>query len=196
VESKNRVCAAIAESIAPSIAGLLQNDHTIVDGIYQLNQGRGLYLLHVENDVSNIVRNLSAVDHLLQNTEPADTPPAQAQRIEAMKKSLRDVAYQQLMTLNLLDGTVESAQMAEFMDTSGLPDFAAPDESSGFSASQHDAVDRSGREEVPGRGHPWALAQAADFFPALRHTEDAAAAAVTSGAAGCKRIDHAVTLPK
>ena len=44
-------------------------------------------MMHVENDVSGIVRNLSAVNRLLEKQEPADTPPAEAQRIEGMKKN-------------------------------------------------------------------------------------------------------------
>jgi hypothetical protein len=202
VQSKNRVCAAIAESIAPSIAGLLQNDHTIVDGVYFLNKWSGdggtlrahMDMMHVENDVSGIVRNLSAVNHLLESKEPADTPPAEAQRIEGMKKSLRDVAYQQLMTLNLLDGTLESSQMAEFIDNSSLPNFAAPN-MAGFHAAPPSAFAPSGQTGAP-ELHSWAQAQAGDFFSTLHQTEDAAAVAVVAGSGGCARIDHAVTLPK
>ena len=159
VQSKNRVCAAIQESIAPSIAGLLQNDHTIVDGVYFLNKWSGdggtlrahMDMMHVENDVSGIVRNLSAVNRLLESKEPADTPAAEAQRIEGMKKSLRDVARQQLMTLNVLDGTLETSQMNEFMDTSNLPNFAAPaTTTAGFHATPLDAFDGPGKAAVTG----------------------------------------------
>ncbi len=203
VESKNRVCASVQESIAPSIAGLLQNDRTIVDGVYFLNKWSGdggtlrahMDMMHVENDVSGIVRNLSAVNRLLESKEPADTPPAEAQRIEGMKKSLRDVARQQLMTLNVLDGTLETSQLNEFMDTSDLPNFAAPDTTTaGFHAAPLDAFDS------PGGGapalHSWAAAQAGDFFTLLKQSEDAAAVAVIAGSIGCTRIDRPVTPPK
>jgi hypothetical protein len=204
VQAKNRVCAAIQESIAPSIAGLLQNDHTIVDGVYFLNKWSGdggtlrahMDMMHVENDVSGIVRNLSAVNRLLESTEPADTPAAEAQRIEGMKKSLRDVARQQLMTLNVLDGTLETSQMNEFMDTSNLPNFAAPDTTTaGFHAAPLDALDGPGKGASAGL-HSWTAAQAGDFFSLLKQSEDAAAVAVVAGSVGCTRIDHSVAPPK
>ena len=170
VQAKNRVCAAIQESIAPSIAGLLQNDHTIVDGVYFLNKWSGdggtlrahMDMMHVENDVSGIVRNLSAVNRLLETKEPADTPPAEAQRIEGMKKSLRDVARQQLMTLNVLDGTLETSQLNEFMDTSDLPNFAAP--------GHHGWVPRSADRRVRQPGKRRALRRSIHGPPPKRAT--------------------------
>jgi len=188
VQSKNGVCVSLKDSISPSIGALLQNDHTIVDGMYQLNLLAGdggtlrskMDLLHLENDVSNIVRNLSAIDNLLQNTGTAETPPADAQTIETMKKSLRDVARGQLMTLNVLDGVLESNQMAEFADISNLPNFSVVNQE-GFGASLSDAVDRSSKEAVTAP-RLWSRALARDFFPALKRSEVAASAAVIAGA--------------
>jgi hypothetical protein len=203
VQSTNRVCAAIQETTAPTIAGLLQNDRTIVNGLYNLNKWSGdggtlranADMQRVEIDVSDIVRNLSAVDRLLEAKEPADTPAPEAERIEGMKKSLRDVAYKQLMTLNVLDGTLESSQLAAFMDNSDLPNFSTPSTTAGFHAAMQDAFAAAG---AGGQAplHSWAAAQAADFFSELHQSEDAAAVAITVGAAGCARIDHAVAPPK
>ena len=202
VQSKNRVCSAIAESVGPSLAGLLQNDRSIVNGLYYLNKWSGdagtlrahMDMLHVENDVSDIVRNLAAINRLLEITELADTSPVDAQRIEGMKKSLRDVAYQQLMTLNVLDGTLESSQLNELMDVSDVPNFADPN-----AAGVHN--EPTGGFDFPRKDRPslplaWDSAQASDFFSLLHRSEDAAAAVIVAGAAGCARIDHPSELPK
>jgi hypothetical protein len=209
VQSKSRVCAALQESIGPSIAGLLQNDHTIVDGMFFLNKWGGdggtlrahMDMMHVETDVSGIVRNLSAVNQLLETREPADTPAPEAERIEGMKKALRNVAHEQLMTLNVLDGTLESSQMDEFMDNSSLPNFSSPSLTGGYHAPSIGRSFDAPSTGVTAKGdldRPplWSDLRAGDFFSLLKQSEDAAGVAVVAGSFGCTPVDHAVTLPK
>jgi hypothetical protein len=200
VQSKNSVCQSLEESIGPSIAGLIQNDGTIVDGMCQLRamsaDARTLRfhmdMLHLENDVSKIVRNLDAIDHLLVPATPPDATPDELLKIETMKKSLRDVARQQLMTLNTLDGILESRQLSQFLDSSALPNFSIVDQE-GSAESKHDATHRD--LEVPAKARPDPQAAGAgSFFPQLQLTETAASHAVVQGAAGCEPFHGSLRL--
>ncbi|HTA37614.1 MAG TPA: hypothetical protein VK760_00990, partial [Candidatus Acidoferrales bacterium] len=82
----------------------------------------------------------------------------------------------------------------ELMDNSSMPNFAAPN-TAGYHSAPAMAFDARGQSGSPTL-RAWASLQASDFFSDLRRTEDAAAVAITTGAAGCARIPHAVTLPR
>jgi len=199
VQSKSRVCAALQQSIGPSIAGLMQNDRWIVEGMYEIDAmghdsgtlREKMDELHLENDVSKIVRNLGAVDHLLKPAPDASASPDEVAKIEAMKKRLRDVVWGQLMTLNKLDGDLESSQLAGLLDAPTV-NFSDPMQQ-GMDESRHDAIHRKMMLAAsPGPSLPNGLG---DFFPALLRTENTASAEIVAGAAGCKPVDHRLELP-
>jgi hypothetical protein len=209
VRSQGHVCTAIKERVGPSVAALLQNDRTILDGLLAM-QRMGVDAgtpqvemdeLHLENDVSRIVRNLAAIDALLTQPEPPETKPEDSRKIETMKEGLRAVAGQQLATLNVLDGTLESAQADRFRDNSSIPNFANNELISSASAGSNFNTPvalsdtRMSADVASGTPSPKPAAPrvgpspktAADFFPALGRSEAQAGRTVASAAAGCTR---------
>lgn len=191
VRSKSRICSSFKERIAPSIDGLLLNDRTIVDGMFRI-RAMGMDfrtlrfrmdMLHLENDVSSISRNLGEIDGLLAQAEPATATREELEKLEAMKKALRDVARQQLLTLNTLDGTLETTQMAQLKKDAPL-NLALPeywDQNEGREDAQH----RSHALPVP---HTTFVPSVGVYFPAVRQTEDVAAASILANAAGCDGV--------
>lgn len=121
------LCSALKDRIGPSVAALLENDAVAGDGtqqIYQMGRDAGrpwmqIDKLHLENDISRIVRNLDTVDRLLRaaNADAAANEGADRDTIEKLAAKLRAVADAQRAQLNTLDGTLESEQMAELMNT-------------------------------------------------------------------------------
>jgi hypothetical protein len=122
------LCTALRDHIAPSVAALLQNDEWIVRGTRELaamdrDAGSGykqMDELHLELDVTRIVRNLDAAYALIEVATPAVAEAEGADRdaIENLKNRLRAVADSQRDELNVLDGVLESEQMRELMDAS------------------------------------------------------------------------------
>ena len=200
VRSKSRLCTVLERSIGPSIAGLMQNDYTIMHGLSvlhlassgdkTLHAGMDMDDVKLEGDVSSIVRNLAKIDHLLQPA-PADADPANAEKIETMKKSLRDVAYAQLMTLNLLDGALDTRQLLGMMDLSDIPNFSLPDGDVG-SASPGQAFANPGTA-TPNPRFPRSL-KPGDFFPKLRESEARANQIIVADAASCMPVNHALSV--
>lgn len=123
------LCTAIRDRIGPSVAALLENDGAIANGthyVFEMGRDEGrpwmqMDKLHLENDISKIVRNLEAIDLLLR-TESSDAATDGSDRatVESLKTNLRKVADSQRAELNVLDGTLESEEMAELMN-SDLP---------------------------------------------------------------------------
>lgn len=201
VHSKSSICTALEHSIGPSVAGLMQNDYTIMHGLSVLGLvDAGDKTLHfgmnhfdinnlkLENDVSSIVRNLGAVDHLLQPTS-ADPNSISAEKIETMKKALRDVAHAQSMTLNLLDGALETRQLGEMMNFSDIPNFALSDGETG-PASMHQAFNNPGAPTPP----PARPVSPDDFFPILRKTEANANQVIVATAGDCTPVNHPLSV--
>jgi hypothetical protein len=209
VRSQSRVCTAIKERVGPSVAVLLQNDRTILDGVVAM-QEMGVDAgtprlqmdeLHLENDVARIVRNLAAIDALLAQPERLDTKGEDARTIETMKEVLRAVAGQQLATLNALDGTLESAQADQFRDNSSIPDFANNELISSASAGANLSTpvalsdtrmtaDVGSTTPTPAPAAPRVEPPpktAGDFFPELARSEAQAGRIVATVAAGCQR---------
>ncbi|HKU80817.1 MAG TPA: hypothetical protein VJP76_01510 [Candidatus Tumulicola sp.] len=124
------LCTALKDRIGPSVAALLENDVAAGDGtrrIYEMGRDAGrpwmqIDKLHLENDISQIVRNLDTVDHLLrtQDAQAAANEGADHDVIAELSAKLRSVADAQRAELNTLDGTLESEEMAELMN-SDLP---------------------------------------------------------------------------
>jgi hypothetical protein len=123
------LCSAIRDRIGPSVAALLENDAFAGDGmhyIFEMGRDEGrpwmqIDKLHLENDISKIIRNLEVIDGLLRSEaadEAADGSDHTA--IERLKAKLRQVAHAQRAGLNVLDGTLESESMGELM-SSDLP---------------------------------------------------------------------------
>lgn len=123
------LCSAIRDRIGPSVAALLQNDDAIANGthyIFEMGRDEGrpwmqIDKLRLENDVSKIVENLEAVDRLLQ-ARPQDAAADGTDRatVDRLEANLRKAADAQRAELNVLDGTLESEEMAE-LTNSDLP---------------------------------------------------------------------------
>ncbi len=121
------LCTAIRERVGPSVAALLENDDAIAQGthfIFEMGRDEGrpwmqMDKLHLENDISKIVRNLEVVDNIL-DAKQTDANGNDRDTIEQLQKQLRAVADTQRAELNVLDGTLESEEMAELMN-SDLP---------------------------------------------------------------------------
>jgi hypothetical protein len=123
------LCTAIRDRIGPSVAALLENDDAIANGthyVFEMGRDEGhpwmqMDKLHLENDISKIVRNLEAIDRLLR-TESSDAAADGSDHatVDDLKSKLRKVADSQRSELNVLDGTLESEEMAELMN-SDLP---------------------------------------------------------------------------
>ncbi len=203
VHSKNRLCSALEHSIGPSIAGLMQDDSAIMHGLSMLgvvkSHNRALSMdiadVGLENDVSAIVRNLGMVDHLLQPSSP-DIDPAYAETIETMKKALRDVAQAQLMSLNLLDGALETRQLGEMWNLSDIPNFALPE-------GTHAAMDTALKHAPDGVAEPGPkfpavsrLLMPGDLFPEIRQSEDRANHIIVATAASCTPVNHPLSVEK
>lgn len=133
------LCTAIRERIGPSVAALLENDDAIAQGahfVFEMGRDEGrpwmqMDKLHLENDISKVVRNLEAIDTIL-DAKPADANGNDADTIEQLQRKLRAIADTQRAELNVLDGTLESEQMFELMN-SDLPTGLT---SSGFDLSK------------------------------------------------------------
>lgn len=121
------LCTAIRERIGPSVAALLENDDAIAQGthfIFEMGRDEGrpwmqMDKLHLENDISKLVRNLEVVDSIL-DAKQTDANGSDRYTIEQLQRRLRAIADTQRAELNVLDGTLESEQMAELMN-SDLP---------------------------------------------------------------------------
>ena len=205
VKSKSTVCAAIKDQIGPVVSALLQNDHVIVHGVVSMQQMFGdvgrpwmqIDKLHLENDVSKIVRNLQATSDLLNRPDPAGTGPADAAAIAAMKSQLRKVAGEQLATLNTLDGTLETQQMNQLMGSNDVPNIAGSDtvnsNAAAYGAESVNPKDVAVSEQISMRT-PSNVADAPIVryarasFPALRLAEAQAAEAIVPVATSCDRL--------
>ena len=209
VHSQSRVCSAIEERVGPSVAALLQNDRTILDGLAEMRRmgmdagtlQQQMDELHLENDVSRIVRNLAAIDALLAQPESPEVKGDDAQKIQAMKESLRAVAGLQRATLNDLDGSLESAQAAQFTDMAAIPKFANVDQIQQASANGNFHVPVTRADKRVARTEPLAPGpdvspsppppprSVADFYPALARSEAGAGHIVSVAATGCARLN-------
>lgn len=125
------LCTAIRDRIGPTVAALLENDDTIAHGthfVYEMGRDEGkpwmqIDKLHLENDVS--------VDSIL-DAKRVDADNSDRATIDQLLRKLRAIADTQRAELNVLDGTLESEQMSELMN-SDLPASLA---SSGFPLSK------------------------------------------------------------
>lgn len=199
VHSKNSLCSALEHDIGPSVAGLMQNDSAIMHGLSTLGIVKGhdrslgvdIKNLRLEYDVSSIVRNLGKVDQLLQPSPPhPHVDPSEAEKIETMKKALRDVARAQLMSLNLLDGALETRQLGQMMDLSDIPNFVedyAPASMNAALAHAPDSVATAASN--PDASH---AVTPSDFFPDIRRSEDRANRIIVATAASCAPVNHAL----
>jgi hypothetical protein len=205
VRATGRYCEVLQKSIGPGILGLMQNDRTIFFGMFELRamqqDGGTLRLkmdeMRLETDVSNITRNLAAIDHVLAAPEPPELSAEESRKAEGMKSALRTVARQQLLSLNTLDGTLESTQANAFANGDDMQNFAFPMQID-KNESTHEAVQRNpdpgAVATVSDRNAVTMAPGAGDFFPDLRHAEDQAAQAVIAGAKGCKPVNGALKL--
>jgi hypothetical protein len=114
------LCVAIHDRIAPSVAALTENDVTITDGIKILKQYARpdghqplLGALHLEKDASSIAGNLDAIDALLKDGPDAARLEANDRdSAELLKGKVRSVTDAERSELNILNGTIQSAQMS------------------------------------------------------------------------------------
>jgi hypothetical protein len=117
------LCAALHDRIGPSIMALMQNDAAIEDGEKvledrtRLSNGRMLGSLHLENDVSAIIRNLDEIDDLLRDAPDAATNEGSDHAaIEQLKSQLGAAEGAQRAELNVLDGASETQQLSRMFN--------------------------------------------------------------------------------
>lgn len=137
VHSNSAFCSSVHERIAPSVAALIENDDSIAIGtrdLQAMGHDRGtammrMDMLHLENDIANIRRNLDVIYALLAQatSAAASAQGADNATLEDLKDRLRKIADSQRAQLNVLGGTLDAEQMAEMnadipRDPSGGPD--------------------------------------------------------------------------
>lgn len=123
VRSRSPLCTELREKIGPALAGLLQNDVATARGVQELNAMQhdagegwfGMDQLHLENDISAIVRNLDVVDRLLADEPSEGRNPDDTKAIAEMKAKLRAVADSQRAVLNIYNGTLQTDQLHEML---------------------------------------------------------------------------------
>jgi hypothetical protein len=111
-------CTAMHDAIGPSVAALMENDVMLTQGIKVLQRrahldrlGPFMGGLHVENDVSKVVRNLDAISALLKESpDAAQTEDSDRNSIESLEQKIRLIADAEHAELNVLDGTVQASQ--------------------------------------------------------------------------------------
>jgi hypothetical protein len=126
------LCSAIHDRIGPSVALLLQNDRSIRGGsqvLFDMGRDTGqswmqIDKLYLENDVSKIVRNLDAIDDLLNPSAAgaSDAVGKDDATIRGLKSDLQAVAGAQRDELNVLDGTLETEAMDELESPTSVSD--------------------------------------------------------------------------
>ncbi len=117
------LCAAMHDAIGPTVAALTENDASLAEGVKVLERraqldrlGPLMGTLHVENDVSKIVRNLDAIQALLK--DPPDAAKIEGRdhdSIVLLKQKIRLITAAEESEIDLLDGTVRATQTYDLM---------------------------------------------------------------------------------
>ncbi len=121
-------CSTLAKHVAPALLALIKTDELIAAAHATLNSMSGdtvrgsthrydLDLAHLSQVITLATRNLQTVRKLLDDPYlPANLPAGEARSAADLRTSLEQVAAQQTAAINLMDGTYETARMAQMQE--------------------------------------------------------------------------------
>jgi hypothetical protein len=127
------LCSTLRENIAPALLALSRNEHVIDAGRDQLlamgkdrvvgatDGWRRLDRVRLENLITPIETNIETVDKLLEDATKFPNQPHTVDDVDAarMKAQLLGILSQQKAALNVLNGTVETQDLADMLALPG-----------------------------------------------------------------------------
>ncbi len=126
VRSRTPLCSTLRDAVAPSILALLNSDAVfsagnktfVTMGKHELERSRGqleLDRLQLDRQVVAVVKNLQAVDALLNDTTrfPKVATTDDERRALAIKAQLLKIAKAQNEALNVISGTLETDRLGQ-----------------------------------------------------------------------------------